>query len=181
MINKLKLKRIIKKYISESYLNENIILNNKFIENIENYIYKNNPKDLKFVLSNKGKIPKQFKKSGIYYRGMIVSQEDLDNIKDNKFILDNISSWTSDLSIAKKFITNHKYRIKDKNGIKLILKKKIQSNNVLFNIYDYIIYMDVVGNLDKFDEIARESAIDEKETLINTGLQINYNDIFKIL
>lgn len=70
----------------KQYLNEqNIIMDKKFIKSIENYVDKNNIKDLKFVIDNKNKIPKNFKNKDIYYRGMIVDDKTFNKMINNKF------------------------------------------------------------------------------------------------
>lgn len=167
-----------KRFLNEQY----IFLEDKFIKAIEDYVFKNDPKYLKVVLSSKNKIPSMFKQGGIVYRGMFLTDNDLQLIKDNKFKLKNISSWSSDLKIAQRFILDKSKITNAKGNNKILLRKNIDSSNIIIDIYQYILYLNGIGKLDEigFDELTTEDALEEREKIVDKNLLITKQDIYKI-
>jgi hypothetical protein len=157
---------------------EQVIFETKFIKAVEDYVFKNESKYLNYVIKSKSKIHKQFLKSGTYYRGMILDEKSYELLQNNKLKFNDISSWSTDLKIAKNFVTSSKFITKGKKGKKVILKKKISSKDVILNIYDYVLFMYSSGKLDDFDEVTLDSALKEKETIINK-IDINKKDLFE--
>jgi len=168
---------LIEKYLIESY----VFLEDKFIKNVENFIFKNDKKYLDYIAKYKNKIPSMFKSPNTLYRGMILSNEIFDKI-ENGYKIKDYSSWTSDANIAKKFITDKKYKIKNEKGNKVIFKK-IMSNEIILDIFSYILYLDNIGKLDEveFDELTKDSALKEKEFICDKDIVLRKDNIFKII
>jgi len=158
------------------YLNENIITDKKFIKNIEKYVDMNDFKDLDFIIKNSEKIPAYFNKEDIFYRGMILTDEELDIVNNNNFKLNRVTSLTKDKNIAIKFATDPKYRIKNKQGTPVLITKKFKP---IIDIDAYIQYMYSSDLLGDFDDLALDSAMKEKE-VITPVLSILNKEIKKL-
>lgn len=124
-------------------------------------------------LSKAQKIPAMFQKGTTLYRGMTVNDDFLNKLKDGKIKFDKLTSWTSDKKLAIKFASDPKYRLGDKNGKKIIITKKIPSSNVILDIYNYCLFVGDFG----FDELAYDSAMNEKEVLVKKNIKIDIKDV----
>jgi len=165
------------------YLKENIVMNDDFIKNVEDFVFKNDKKYLLSIAKNKNKIPAMFKNPNVLYRGMILDKKIFDvlNNKEN-FKLEDYSSWTLDKNMAVSFVNDKTKKISNKKGVKVIFKKRM-SKEIILDVFSYIMYLEMVGKLDEvgFDETTKDSALKEKEFICDKNIVLKYKDIDKII
>lgn len=77
------------------------------------------------------------------------------------------------------FINDPKYRIGNKSGKKILLKKEIDSKNIIINVFNYLMFMNSMSLIEDFDEIVFDSVKNEKETII-TPIKIQKENIIEL-
>ena len=158
-----------------------VFLEPKFLKSIEDYVDRNNWKDLKYVIKNKKAVPGMFKNIDEYYRGATLSDKDYKDLLEDKFKYTRPTSWTSDITIARKFLSDKKYKTSNKNGgHKILFKKFLSDNEIIINIFDYVMYMINSGKANDFDEIVLDSVKHEFETIVD-NIKLSKKDIYKVL
>lgn len=150
----------------------------KFNENLDDWLFKNDQKNAEWLFKNKNKIPKTFRSySKTLYRGMTINAEFLKDVYTGKMKFNNHTSWTKDIKIAEKFVNDPKYSIA-KKGVKIIIQKKIPNNMQILDIHNYVLFTGIDQlELAGIDELSLDSAIKEQEILICKNLKIDKNDI----
>lgn len=158
-----------------------IIGHPEFLQKLDNWLFKNTQEDAKWIASKKSAgIPPVFRSYNDWlYRGMFVDAGFLLDLEKGKVKLNTYTSWTKDERIAIKFA-------KDKTAsggmargnVAIVLKKKIGTMDQVFDIDGFCLYMgaDQLVMLG-MDDLSVDSAIKEKEVLIESGLQINKTDV----
>ena len=161
---------------------EPIIFDKKFIKNLEDYIFKNDTKYLKYITKNKSKIPGMFQSPNTFYRGMMLEDTVIESIKSGKPLkLKTESSWTTNQKVAEQFISDLSKQTKAKSKTnKGVIFKKVFTKEVILDIQSLIGYLDGVGKLDDFDDITKDSAIKESEVLIDKNISLTKKDILKV-
>ena len=159
------------------------ILTDEFLTNLEQFIFTNDKKYLKFFSKLKSFIPDMFMPKGYLYRGMILSKADYEKLNNAGIILKDYSSWTDKKDISKSFVVSPKKRIGkiSKDSVGVIFKKKFKKKDVVLPIYSLVLYLNGIGKLDDMDELNKEMAMDEHETVINKGIKLTSNDIDEIV
>lgn len=118
-------------------------------------------------------IPTHFQYAGVLYRGMTVNDDFLNNLNNGKVKFDNLTSWTTDKKLAIKFASDPKYRLGDKKGKQILITKKFTKTQTILDIYNYCLF---TGDW-AFDELAYDSAMNEKEVLVKKGVKILPKDV----
>jgi hypothetical protein len=162
-------------YIDEKSTN---FIDDVFIKSLDDWLLKNDKKYAIQIKNQIAKIPPMFRKvDGFLYRGMIVDEQFMKSVSSGTMIFKDITSWTKSKAIAKKFVLDAKYIIGNKNGKKVIFKKKFKPDNIIFDIYGYVLFSGGEG----LDELNNDSAMHEEEVLIDSGIKIVSKDIDTIL
>lgn len=152
----------------------NFIMSDEFIKNVDDWLFKNDQKNAQYLSKNKSKVPDMFRKPrGVLYRGMIVDQSFIDDVNEGKMKFDNITSWSTDRNVAVNFVTDKRFMTTKKSGIKIIITKKIPASKIILDIYNYALF---VGDT-KLNEMNFDSAMKEKEVLVDKGVNILQKDI----
>lgn len=136
-----------------------------FIEHLNSWLFKSTSKDSNWIYSNRNKIPKYFRINKNYlYKGLIGVPE-LFQFKTGFVRLDGVVSFSEDEHVAKSFVNDSKFKFRNSNGIKIIVKKRF--TNIVFDIYKYYLYygenkLTAMG----FDDLNIDSMMKEKEILL---------------
>jgi len=169
--------RSFKQFIVEEY----VFLTKEFIKNVENYIFKNETKYLKNIVKHKSNIPAMFKSPKTLYRGVLLNEIDLEKLTEGKFVFKDYTSWTSDKTVAKRFILDSSKRTKAaKKGIGIIFVKDM-SKEIILDVHAYISYLNSTGKLDEvgFDETTLSDALDEYECICEKNIKLSSKNVFK--
>lgn len=163
------------------------IASEKFVKLIENWVFKNDKKFAEEIKMLKGQIPATLRKGAFLYRGMTLSEDMIEAIKNgyDKFKMDGITSWTHNEKVAERFVKDTTKSVsKDKLfGKGIIFKKRITDTQIILDVYNYLVMMDMMGILSQydFDELTKEDGLDEFEVLVDKGITLKKADIFKII
>ena len=157
-----------------------------FVKSVENYIFKNDKKYTKEIAAKRTQIPLQFRTSRYLFRGMILDESFVGAIQNgyDKFILDDITSWTTDQRIAERFVSDKSKIVKNNpTGIGVVFKKKISDSKIILDIQNYVLFLDVMGMLKDFgfDESTKDMGLEEFEVLVDKGINLRKGDIFKVV
>jgi len=127
----------------------------------------------------KYKIPPIFKNyTKNLYRGMVVDQDFLDNVKAGKLKFTNYSSWSKDKNLALKFVNDPKYKFTSTGTIKILVTKTFTSTNVVLDIDGLANFLGETGMIHiGIDDLSADSALKEQEVLIKPNVQIKTTDI----
>ncbi len=156
----------------------NIIGTERFKDNLEGWLFKNDQKNADFLASNKNDIPQMFRSyPRKLYRGMKVTEEFLEKLKNGRYIFDKHTSWSKEEKVAKKFVDDPAYSLGGKGEHKIILIKTFQSRDQIFDIDSFVLFMgkdqlEVLG----YDDTNLDSAIKEKEVIISKGISVTRTD-----
>lgn len=155
-----------------------MITTTEFISNLDGWLFDNSEKYGDFIFKNLSQVPPMFKSySGILYRGMILDQETLENFnKGIKF--DRHSSWSKNKNVSIKFMNDPKFKTGSKNGIPVLLQKKVTKSIPQFDIHQ----LTVMFSTDQLvmmgmDDLNAESAEKEYEVILKAGLKISPKEI----
>lgn len=170
------------KTIKEIFLEAIEVYNKDLVKAVEDYVFKNNPKYANKIAKFKNGIPPMFRSSKKLYRGMILDDKSFSILENGKFVLKDISSWTSNKKIAESFVNDPKKIVGNKKGIKVILVKDFNESEIILDIQSYITFLYSSSSLDEFgfDDLTREMAIDEQETLVDKKVKLNKKNIYKV-
>jgi hypothetical protein len=164
-------------------MSNNIIGTDKFRDNLNSWLFKSDQASSDYLYRNKSSIPSIFKTYGSkLYRGMLVDQNFIDKINTTGIIFNTHTSWSKDISVAKKFIKDPKFSIASKkDGIAILLEKTFTTSQQILDIDAFISFMGVDRlEIMGYDETNLDSASKEKEVLIAKGILLKKKDM-KIL
>jgi len=163
-------------------LNEssNIIQSEEFFKLIEAWVESPSETISNEILKYKSRIPTYFRKSNTLYRGINLTEEQWSKIKSgSKFIQKGVRSWTTEKTVAEKFISNQSLMMGSNSSkpIKLLVMKRIEPDNILLDIYQYYLFVSGASDF-KFDDLVEDSIIKEREVLAY-DITITKADIIK--
>ena len=170
--------KLVEIYREIKKLNENIIQQPEFITLVHDWVENPEKKTSDKLMKYKNQIPGLFRKSSELYRGMHLPIEKYEVLMSGKTIQqDGVRSWSHDANVAKKFLLDAKFSISSGNRVKIVVKKHIESKNILLDVYQY--YLFISGSSDfKWDELAEDSIKTEKEVLCY-DVEIRKSDIIQ--
>lgn len=165
-----------------------IVDDRSFIKSVENFIFKNDQKYAEEIAAKKSQIPVMFKTKMELYRGMILDKDLVEAIQNgySGFTLKNITSWTSNIKMAERFINDPSKRLKynvEDNKIGVIFKKKFVETQIILNIQNFVMFMDFSNKLKEFnfDVSTKEMAFEEAEVLVDKNIKLSRANIMKII
>lgn len=156
-----------------------IIGTTDFRNKLDSWLFKSDQPSANFLYINKARIPPLFQSYKYkLYRGMLVDQTFIDKVNNGGVTFTTHTSWSKDPNIAIKFAKDPKYSIASKNGILVLLEKKITSNRQILDIDAFVSFMGANQlTMSGYDETNIDSALKEKEVLISKGIKITKNDL----
>lgn len=139
----------------------------EFVEHLDAWLFKSNPKDSNWIYLHRNKIPEYFRKNPKYlYKGLFGVPE-LFNFKTGFVKLHGAVSFSESQSVAIQFLNDSSFKFNDRtdNKIKILIRKKFPS--VVFDIYKYFLFYGEDKLLKMgFDEMNIDSMKKEKEILV---------------
>lgn len=158
-----------------------IIGKENFNKNLNAWLEFNDQKASDFLFKNRNKIPPIFRSfSGKLYRGMSIPDYLYDEIMSKGLTFNSHTSWAKDMKVAKGFVNDPKYSIakKGENVVKILITKTISSNNQILDIDGFVNFMGVPQlEMQGYDELALDSASNEREVLIQKGIKITKTNV----
>lgn len=164
-----------------------VVLEKKFIKDVEMYVFKNDKKYVNSIKTKLYQIPAQFRKGGMFYRGMVLDPDLVDAITKQSykdFVLEDITSWTTDENMARRFVSDQSKMVREqRKGVGVIFKQKIPDSKVILNLHDYcmFIFFSGIAAENDFDELNMEMALEEKEVLVDAGIRLLKANVHKIV
>jgi len=153
----------------------------ELVGSIEKFVFTNDKKYIAQIVKFKSQIPPNFRKGGKLYRGMVMDGKSISSLESgNNITLGDYSSWTSNIKMAKSFITDPKKAV-GKAGHGVIFQKTIPDNKIVLNIGGLIMFLNNSMMLDNFDfdDLTKEMAMDEQEFICDKGITITKKDIYQ--
>jgi hypothetical protein len=161
---------------------ENVVQSKEFFLAVHDWVENPSKTNSDKLSKYKNQIPPMFRKSAILYRGIHLTNDQYKLLSAGKPIVQTgVRSWSHDPQIAQKFLMDPKFamRSNDAPRKKIILKKKIDTDAILVDIYQY--YLFISGSTDfKWDDLVVDSIHKEREVLC-IDVKIDKNDIHKII
>lgn len=146
----------------------------EFVKNLNKWLETADQKYSQFLHVNSSKIPYLFKKQSTLYRGANV---DIDFLNKNVGNFSKPTSWSKNKNSSLKFLDEKSYFSgKPKNTSKILITKKITSNDIIIDIDAYVnFYGEDRLIYFGFDELAIDSAKKEAEVIVKP-IDIHRND-----
>lgn len=135
---------------------------------------------LKYLNKVKKKIDKKFRIGGIFYRGIVLEdEEDIINFVYFGIKTKPIASWSIKQKIGSNFAIST-------SGLGIVFKKEIPDSNIIINIQDFIMDRDIIKKAqeietEKFNIIADGIARKEAETLVSQKITLTVDDVESFL
>ena len=152
----------------------------EFNKNLDDWLFKNEKKYAQYFAKNKAKIPPMFRSTtSTLYRGMVVDMDFMQALHDTgKFVFKEQTSWTKERKVAVDFVKSSKYKTTNKQGLAIIISKKIPASQQILDINAYVLFMGVAPlAMQGIDEMSLDSAVKEQEVLIDKGVGIVSKDV----
>lgn len=156
-------------------MNNWIIGTPEFKDQLNLWLLKSDQQSANFLYNNRSRIPPMFQSyNQKLYRGLTVTEDFLTEIDKTGTRISDHSSWSKDLSVAKKFATDKKFMMTtSQNPIPIIMERVFRPNELIFDLDAFILFMGIKQlTLLGYDEINLDSAIKEKEVLVTKGIRI---------
>jgi hypothetical protein len=157
----------------------NLVQTPEFVKVLDGWLEKNDQKFASRIKSWSGQIPPQFKTCTTpLYRGMTVDESFM-AAADKGVTFKTFTSWSIKPEVAKKFVNDPAYRLSNGGGtkIKILITKKLNASDIVFNIFNYVLFMGWMLPSLGMDELSLDSATKEQEVLVNKGVVIKMPDI----
>lgn len=150
-----------------------------FIKNLDKWLSDNKQQYADYIARNKAGIPRMFTQySDILYRGMTVDDNFINQLVDKGIKFNAHTSWSKDEKVAYKFFNDPAYKVNNKSGIKILIKKKPTPANIVLDIHNFCMFMgESQLNMLGLDDLSYDSAIKEQEVLVKKGINITKKDV----
>jgi hypothetical protein len=164
---------------------KNIVNTENFRRNLQAWLSNNDQASAEFLNRNRQYIPQILRNyTAPIYRGMSVTQDVLDILDKGIFVFKKHTSWSKDKKIAAKFVNDPAFslysNVSDKR-IKIILEIKPSISQQIMDIDSFVsIFGKKQLTLLGYDETAIDSAMKEKEVLMQKALKISKTSYTKI-
>lgn len=158
----------------------NIIYSEEFGANLEGWLFANDQKYATWFYRNKQAFPLIFRKPpDKLYRGMIVDTSFFEEIDRTGYVtFKTHTSWSKDKDTAIKFAKDKRFKLAKKDGIEILIEKKITPTSTLLDIESTVNFLgDSLLLTLGVDELSIDSAKKEFEVLVSKGVKIRQKDI----
>lgn len=156
-----------------------IIGDTKFISNLDDWLFKNSQENADWIYKNKNGIPDMFRNyTKPLYRGMTVDSSFLSDVESGKMKFKAHSSWSKSKDAAKKFVNDPAFKISSKDGVKILIEKKIGKSQQILDIHSLVMFMgEPQLTMLGMDGMNVDSAFKEQEVLVAKNILITMKDI----